>query len=104
MSQTCPIKLDEYPELFKYKIYECFKPKTLSTARQYIQHLIFGNVHGAQELHKYESDLIETQLPSHVNQKMILHFQSNFESGNLDSAYILNESSYNLLLKVDTNT
>ena len=34
----------------------------------------------------------------------MLHFQSNFESGNLDSAYLLSETSYNLLLKVDTNT
>ena len=34
----------------------------------------------------------------------MLQFDSNFESGNLDSAYLVNESSYNLLCKVDTNT
>lgn len=31
-------------------------------------------------------------------------FDSNFESGNLDSAYLDNLDRYNLLLKVDTNT
>jgi hypothetical protein len=35
---------------------------------------------------------------------MLLQFDSNFESGNLDSAYLVNENEYNLLMKVDTNT
>lgn len=34
----------------------------------------------------------------------MLQFDSNFESGNLDSAYLVNEREYNLLCKVDTNT
>ena len=34
----------------------------------------------------------------------MLQFDSNFESGNLDSAYLLNQWEYNLMLKVDTNT
>ena len=33
-----------------------------------------------------------------------MQFLSNFECGNLDSAYLVNENHYNLLLKVDTNT
>lgn len=35
---------------------------------------------------------------------MLLQFDSNFESGNLDSAYLANPQEYNLLLKVDTNS
>jgi hypothetical protein len=35
---------------------------------------------------------------------MLLQFDSNFESGNLDSAYLVNIQEYNLLLQVDTNT
>jgi cytosolic carboxypeptidase protein 2/3 len=34
----------------------------------------------------------------------LLVFDSNFEGGNLDSAYVVNENEYNLLMKVDTNT
>lgn len=33
-----------------------------------------------------------------------MQFDSNFESGNLDSVYLVNETEYNLLCKVDTNT
>ena len=33
-----------------------------------------------------------------------MQFDSNFESGNLDSVYLVNEENYNLLCKVDTNT
>ena len=42
--QQCPIAIEDYPGLFKYKVYECFKPRTLSTARQYIKHLVFGSL------------------------------------------------------------
>jgi len=33
------IPLDEYPSLFKYKIYECFKPTDLKQTRNYIEFL-----------------------------------------------------------------
>ena len=33
-----------------------------------------------------------------------MQFDSNFESGNLDSVYLVNEEHYNLLCKVDTNS
>tara|TARA_B110000285_G_C15081788_1_gene593912 strand:- start:978 stop:1463 length:486 start_codon:yes stop_codon:yes gene_type:complete len=47
---------------------------------------------------------IDTVLPHEIDQKSILRFDQNFEGGNLDSAYIMNPLSYNLLLKVDSNT
>lgn len=33
------INLEKYPQFFKYKIYECFKPKTLKQTRNYIDFL-----------------------------------------------------------------
>lgn len=47
---------------------------------------------------------MKTQFPSFINERQILSFESNFECGNLDSAYVMNENEYNLLMKVDTNT
>lgn len=46
----------------------------------------------------------QTILPPRINQRKLLQFDSNFESGNLDSAYLVNEQEYNLLCKTDTNT
>ena len=43
-------------------------------------------------------------MPSFINENSILQFDSHFECGNLDSAYLVNENEYNLLMKVDTNT
>jgi hypothetical protein len=45
-----------------------------------------------------------TKFPSYINERNLLSFDSNFECGNLDSAYVVNENEYNLLMKVDTNT
>jgi hypothetical protein len=45
-----------------------------------------------------------TKFPSYINEKALLSFDSNFECGNLDSAYVVNENEYNLLMKVDSNT
>jgi hypothetical protein len=45
-----------------------------------------------------------TNFPSYINERNLLVFDSNFEGGNLDSAYVVNENEYNLLMKVDTNT
>ena len=56
------------------------------------------------ELYNYLSKDMETMLPSFINQSKILQFDSNFESGNLDSVYLVNEKEYNLLCKSDTNT
>ena len=56
------------------------------------------------ELYSYLSKDIQTKLPNYVNQKRLLQFDSNFESGNLDSVYLVNEVEYNLLCKTDTNT
>ena len=43
-------------------------------------------------------------MPDFINENKLLQFDSNFESGNLDSVYLVNEREYNLMLKVDTNT
>lgn len=34
--------LDDYPQFFKCKIYESFKPTNLANARDYIDYLIFN--------------------------------------------------------------
>jgi len=47
---------------------------------------------------------VNTVFSSMINEKNLLKFDSNFECGNLDSAYVVNENEYNLLMKVDTNT
>ena len=111
------INLDEYPQYFKYKIYEGYKPTNLKQTREYIDFLTTNDsdhlnnyMVGAEddllppELYSYLSKDMETKLPSYINQKKLLQFDSNFESGNLDSAYLVNEESYNLLCKSDTNT
>jgi hypothetical protein len=87
-----PIKTDLYPSLFKYKVYECFKPRNLMMARNYIQYLIHGrDVVKNEDVEQYESELVDTRMPDIINSKKLLQFQSNFEAGNLDSAYLVNE-------------
>ena len=46
----------------------------------------------------------KSTLPDYVDPRHLLQFDGNFESGNLDSAYLSRPCEYNLLLKVDTNT
>ena len=114
VTNSIQIPFDEYPHLFKYKIYECFKPETLKQVRNYIEFLTTSenDANGtivqeedlSPELYSYLSKEVETRLPNYINQKKLLQFDSNFESGNLDSAYLVSESEYNLLCKVDTNT
>lgn len=55
-------------------------------------------------MYAYYNQPIETQLPSYIDDEKLIKIDSNFESGNLDSAYLVSETEYNLLLKVDTNT
>jgi hypothetical protein len=43
-------------------------------------------------------------LPKNIEENSVLRFDSNFECGNLDSAYIFGPREYNLLMRVDTNT
>ena len=106
--------MENYNKYFKYKIYECFKPETLKQTRNYVEFLTTYDPDSngctvseedlSPELYSYLSKDMETQLPRHINQKRLLQFDSNFESGNLDSAYLVSEAEYNLLCKVDTNT
>lgn len=99
-----PIDLEVYAELFKYKVYEAYKPSTLSTTRDYIKFLIDDNARLSSEQRSYLDNELQTRLPDFVDQKKLLCFDSNFECGNLDSAWLQSEKEYNLLLKVDTNT
>ena len=39
MTTDLNVNLHKYPHFFKYKIYECFKPKTLKQTRNYIDFL-----------------------------------------------------------------
>ena len=57
-----------------------------------------------KEYEKYIQNQMQTKIPSFINERHVLHFDSNFESGNLDSAFLVQENEYNLLMKVDTNT
>lgn len=56
------------------------------------------------ELSHYLDQKIDTKFPNGFNQNKILRFDSIFECGNLDSAYLVAQNKYTLLLKVDTNT
>lgn len=75
-------------------------------ARNYIQFITneYNDVEISPDLYAYYSQPIQTQLPSYVNSKKLIQVDSNFECGNVDSAYLVSESEYNILLKVDTNT
>lgn len=97
--------------MFKYKIYESFKPKTLKQTRNYINFLTkpetdvpFDPDELSPELQNYLLNKIDTRIPDFVDQKSVIQFDSNFESGNLDSVYLQGFQNYNLVLKVDTNT
>ena len=59
-----------------------------------------------QEYFDYQQTNLSTLIPSYINENHLLCFDSNFESGNLDSVYLASGDSneYNLLVKVDTNT
>lgn len=107
------IETDKYPQYFKYKIYEGYKPLNLKQTRNYIDFLTSmddSNCYTVaeedlpSELYSYLNKDMETKLPNFINEKNLLQFDSNFESGNLDSAYLVNEQEYNLLCKTDTNT
>jgi len=97
-----PFDRADYPDLFKYKVYEAYKPLTLRHMKEYIGFLLHGNL--APDLERYYEGMLSTQLPAYVNQRLLLQFDSNFECGNLDSAYVVREHQYSLLMKMDTNT
>lgn len=93
--------------MFKYKVYECFKTHTLQAAREYIRFLVDTSNADSEltpELYEYLQKPLDTQLPSQIKESALLQFDSNFEGGNLDSAYLVSQNEYNLLLKADTNT
>jgi hypothetical protein len=76
------IPLKDYPEHFKYKIYECFKPTDLKQTRNYIEFLTTNECDSTSctvseedlspELYNYLSKDMETKLPSYINQKKLL--------------------------------
>ena len=90
-----------------YKLYECYKPTNLNQTREYLDYITSPDQADKQlskDLDDYLNTELETRIPNIYNQERLLQFDSNFESGNLDSAYLVNENTYNLLCKVDTNT
>eukprot|EP00347_Sterkiella_histriomuscorum_P022249 403331150 len=107
-----------YPNLFKYQIYESYKPCNLSETRRLLQLYLqktdrqnnpakiyetFDREY-FRDFYNYTQKQLDTQIPSFINQHTLLQFDSHFECGNLDSAYLVQENEYNLLMKVDTNT
>ena len=93
-------------------MYESYKPHSLAQTREYLSMLTKSEVGKTAEtpshLIDYCARQLDTRIPEHINEKHILSFDANFESGNLDSVYIHNitqtRHEYNLLMKVDTNT
>lgn len=74
-------------------IYDAYKPTDLGQTREYLNFLTSGNVDEDQipeHLIEYCNQTLNTRIPENINQRTILTFDSNFESGNLDSAYIHN--------------
>lgn len=107
--------MSKWDDLFKYQIYESYKPHTLAQTREYLHYLtrrdvrqVDNEIDPPSHLIDYCSKTLDTRIPDHINEKHILSFDANFEAGNLDSVYIHNicqtRHEYNLLMKVDTNT
>lgn len=100
ISYLSPIQLDQYTHLFKRKVYQCYKPETLDTMKEYLQY-----ISSKQTI----NTLVPPDFKSYLKTQIVspqLQFDSNFESGNLESAFMTNINSYNykLLMKVDSNT
>lgn len=94
MTTDLNINVERYPHLFKYKIYECFKPKTLRQTRDYVDFLTKDDAPGLEELspelQQYLNAENDTLIPPYINETQLLQFDSNFESANLDSVYLHN--------------
>ena len=77
MTSNLFIPTDEYPQYFKYKIYECFKPMDLKQTRNYIEFLTTNEPDSSSctvseedlspELYSYLSKDMETKLPNYIN-------------------------------------
>ncbi|CDW76366.1 zinc carboxypeptidase family protein [Stylonychia lemnae] len=104
----------KYPNYFKYPIYDSYKPTNLCETRKLLQIYLRNSAAGIKnenlereqfrEFYNYSMNQMETKIPHFINQHTLLQFDSHFECGNLDSAYLVQENEYNLLMKVDTNT
>eukprot|EP00826_Nyctotherus_ovalis_P008165 TRINITY_DN12104_c0_g3_i6.p1 TRINITY_DN12104_c0_g3~~TRINITY_DN12104_c0_g3_i6.p1 ORF type:complete len:254 (+),score=54.23 TRINITY_DN12104_c0_g3_i6:213-974(+) len=64
----------------------------------------FQSANVSRELKEYYNADMKESLPVWVEQRKILVFDSNFESGNLDRVSISSVNEYNLFLNPDTNT
>ena len=106
VQQDVHIPLEQFKSLFTYKVYESYKPSNLSQVREYLKYLTSNDtsIKKPADLEKYLNKKENTKFPPYIDQSKILTFDGNFESGNLDSAYLVNINEYNLLTKVDTNT
>ena len=112
MNTAINVKISDYIKHFKYMIYDGYRSKNLAHTRDYINFLIKTGQDDSQidedstpdHILQYLSKDLDTRLPAHINETKILTFDQNFECGNLDSVYLESMFSYNLLMKVDTNT
>jgi hypothetical protein len=100
------LAIEEYDQYFKYLIYDGYRPQNLAHCREYIDFLIRDNMteNPPQHILDYLAMEMKTKLPPSVEEDYVLDFDQNFECGNLDSAYLVTEYEYNLVMKVDTNT
>lgn len=74
MVQTAlPVNLDKYPDKFKYKLYESFKPTTLKQTRNYIDFLTADESTEVDELspelQHYLVSKLTTKLPSYIKER-----------------------------------
>jgi hypothetical protein len=62
-----PIQTSLYPKLFQYKVYECYKPENLKSARDYLRYLTNENQIRTPELNRYLAQRLDTQFPLYVD-------------------------------------
>ena len=76
--------------------------------REYLNYLVrHNNINNLEpptpELLK-NNHIKSANLPNYINPNRILKFDQNFECGNIDSVFLHRDNTYNLQMKVDTNT
>ena len=95
------IKIENYPNQFKYQIYDGYRPETLEQTRDYIKFLtqnqddkntddILNDEETPEHMIQYLKGSLNTEIPDYINEKKILNFDQNFESGNRSNDSSLN--------------
>lgn len=92
--------LKEYPDLFEINVYQCYLPDSLRATKNYFKQVVANSVSPYGELREHLDNHPVFESTSNCQ---ILDFDSNFECGNLNSAYLISPTSYNLLIRPDSN-